>query len=74
MNVCTHTALLTPEKYDSQTTDQGVDKRQIDKPNLYFLIIKAEVNAKRNDNSRSTTTSRTTTTLNEKITLRVDVF
>lgn len=39
---------------------------KIDKPNLYFLIIKAEVNAKLNDNSRSTTTTRTTTPLNEK--------
>lgn len=47
---------------------------KIDKPNLYFLIIKAEVNAKLNDNSRSTTTTRTTTPLNEKKTLRAAVF
>lgn len=47
---------------------------KIDKPHLYFLIIKAEVNAKLNDNSRSTTTTRTTTQLNEKITLRAAVF
>lgn len=28
MNVRTHTAILSPEKYGSQTTDRGVDKRQ----------------------------------------------